>query len=488
MSNKSILLATLNARYIHASLGLRYLYANMDELQPQTELVEFTIKTPAIQIADEILEHNPRIVGFGIYIWNVKQTTELIKKLKQIRPEIIVVIGGPEVSYEYEHQTIVELADYLITGQADLAFKSLCRGILNNQAKPEKIIRAQPFSLSDLKLPYEFYNREDLAHRVIYVEASRGCPFKCEFCLSSLDKTAYPFDLDLFLADMVRLYDRGARTFKFVDRTFNLKIATSINILEFFLERATDDLFLHFELIPDNLPDALKNLLVEFPAGSLQFEIGVQTFTEEVQSLISRRQHNEKTKDNIRWLKQNTHAHLHTDLIFGLPGETLESFITSFNQLVELGPDEIQLGILKRLRGTPIIRHTETHNMKFNDQAPYEIISTNHIDALTTKKITHFARFWDKIANSGRFRTSIPLILTGDPFRNFMALSEYLYDRFKRSHTIQLEDLFAAVEDFYSNDSNILATLNIDKQRSKIKTRLTPKTKANRRQIQHLAV
>ena len=486
MSNTSILLTTLNARYIHASLGLRYLYANLDELQTQTELIEFTIKTPIEQMLDEILAYDPSIIGFGIYIWNVEQTTKLIKKLKQIKPDIVVIIGGPEVSYEYHNLEVVRFADHLITGQADLAFKLLCRDILNDQPKLEKVITAQPFPLNDLKLPYQFYNREDLAHRVIYVEASRGCPFKCEFCLSSLDKTAYPFDLDLFLAEMTQLYQRGARTFKFVDRTFNLKVATSIKILEFFLERTTDGLFLHFELIPDNLPDPLKQLLVKFPAGSLQFEIGIQTFTEEVQTLISRRQNNQKAKQNIRWLKQNTNAHLHTDLIFGLPGETLESFISSFNQLVELGPDEIQLGILKRLRGTPIIRHTETYAMKFSDQAPYEIICTNHIDVLTTEKITHFARFWDKIANSGRFQTSAPLILSRDPFRNFIALSDYLYNRFKRSYAIQLEDLYMAIEDYYLSDSNVLTALNVDKQRSKIKSRLTPRTKANRRQIQHL--
>ncbi len=486
MKQSSIVLTTLNARYIHASLGLRYLYANLDELQRDAKLIEFTIKTPTEQIIDKILAHSPKIVGFGIYIWNIQQTTKLIKKLKQLKPDIQIIIGGPEVSYEYESQEIFKLSDYLITGQADFAFKALCKQLLEQEEYSDKVINPQPIVLKDLILPYQFYNSEDLAHRVIYVEASRGCPFKCEFCLSSLDKTAYPFDLDQFLAQMSDLYDRGARTFKFVDRTFNLKIASSVKILEFFLQRLNDDLFLHFELIPDNLPDALKDLLIKFHPGTLQFEIGVQTFTEEVQTLISRRQNNEKTKQNIRWLKQNTQVHLHTDLIFGLPGETLQSFISSFNQLVELGPDEIQLGILKRLRGTPIIRHTHEFALEFNSQAPYEIISTRDIDAITIGKVTHFARFWDRIANSGRFQSSIPLILAKYPFENFMALSEYLYNQFKRSHSIQLEDLFLAVEDFYFDGEQILAAIHQDKIRSKIKTRHSPKTKANRRQIQHL--
>ena len=486
MNRTTIILATLNARYIHASLGLRYLFANLAELQTQTELIEFTIKTPTQKIIDQILARNPRIVGFGVYIWNVKQTTKAIKTLKKLKPEIKIIIGGPEVSYEYDNQEVFKHADYLITGQADLAFKSHCQDILDNKQISGKVLKAPPFALKGLKFPYQFYNSEDLAHRVIYVEASRGCPFKCEFCLSSLDKTAYPFELDLFLAEMKKLYDRGARTFKFVDRTFNLKTATSIKILEFFLERLNDDLFLHFELIPDNLPDALKDLLIKFPPGTLQFEIGIQTFTEEVQTLISRRQNNQKTKHNIRWLKQNTNAHLHTDLIFGLPGETLESFVSSFNQLVELDPDEVQLGILKRLRGTPIVRHTQEHVLKFDTRPPYQIVCTRDIDAQTTEKITHFARFWDRIANSGRFQTSMPLILASNPFENFMALSQYLFNRFKRSHTIQLEDLFPAIEDFYFDNEAIQTAINSDKQRNKIKTRHTPRTKANRRQVQHL--
>ena len=458
-----IILATLNAKYIHASLGLRYLYSNLAELQSQAQLAEFTIKRPATEIADELLVDNPAIIGFGIYIWNTEQTAEVIRHIKKRQPETIIVIGGPEVSYEYHDQTLYGLCDHLITGQADQAFRALCQGLLEGRSDIPKVINPAMFKPNELALPYKYYNDDDIAHRVIYVEASRGCPFKCEFCLSSLDKTAWPFSLGRLLVELDKLYRRGARNFKFVDRTFNLKIASCVRILEFFLDRMDDSLFLHFELIPDNLPEALKQRVAQFPPGSLQFEIGVQTFTPQVQSLISRRQDNTRTKDNISWLKTNSRAHLHTDLIFGLPGETLESFAGSFNQLYALRPDEIQVGILKRLRGTPIIRHCQQYKLEFDQHAPYEIQSSRDIDRTTLQRMVRFARFWDLCANSGRFRHGLAVILDEDPFDQFLALSDYLYKIFARTHSIHLDKLFTAVEQYEFCNLVIRHAINKDR-------------------------
>jgi radical SAM superfamily enzyme YgiQ (UPF0313 family) len=178
-----ILLATLNAQFIHASLGLRYLLANLGQLRSQAKLVEFTLEQRPIDVVEALLSHNPRIVGLGIYIWNVTQTTEVVALLKAVRPDVIVVLGGPEVSYESEEQRIVQLADYVIAGQADLAFAHLCAQLLNGERPPQKIIQAAVPKMADLALPYGEYAANDVAHRLIYVEASRGCPFKSEFCL-----------------------------------------------------------------------------------------------------------------------------------------------------------------------------------------------------------------------------------------------------------------------------------------------------------------
>ena len=355
----------------------------------------------------------PESWGIGVYIWNVDAATRLVAELKRARPQVTVVIGGPEVSYEIDQQEIVRLADYVITGEADLAFAALCRDLLDGRAPDRKVIAAPLPALDRVALPYNLYDDEDVAHRVIYVEVSRGCPYSCEFCLSSLEIPVRQFPLDRFLCAMQSLLDRGAQRFKFVDRTFNLNLRTSRAILEFFLERYRPGLFLHFEMIPDRFPDSLRGVIQQFPAGVLQFEVGVQTFNEEVAELISRRQDNAKLEENLRFLRDETGVHVHADLIVGLPGESAESFAAGFDRLVALGPQEIQVGMLKRLRGTPIVRHDAAWQMAYSPAAPYEVLSTRLIDAEAIAALRRFARFWDLVANSGNFAESAPLLWDG---------------------------------------------------------------------------
>lgn len=445
----SILLSTLNARYAHASLGLRYLMANMGELQAQTALLEFVIGTKTTEIVERLLARNPRIIGFGIYIWNVEETTKVVAMLKRVAPQVTIVLGGPEVSHEAAEQPIVREADYLITGWGDITFAGLCRQILDGPQPLMKIHAGVQPPLADLALPYALYTDEDIRHRTLYVEASRGCPFKCEFCLSALDKTAWPFEIERFLAELEVLHARGARLFKFVDRTFNLNIKTSLKIMQFFLDKLEahpdDPVFAHFEVVPDHLPDALKASIVKFPAGTLQFEIGIQSFNPEVQALVSRRQDNDKAAENIRWLCQHSQAHLHVDLIAGLPGEDIASFAAGFDRLYALQPHEIQFGILKRLRGTPIIRHTDAYGMVFDPHPPYTILATDRISFADMQRLVRFARYWDLVANSGRFAHTLPLILDTSPFANFMALSDWLYAKTDATHRIALDRLAVLV-------------------------------------------
>ena len=193
----------------------------------------------------------------------------MIELLKQVAPEIMIVVGGPEVSFADDLPALAEQADYIITGPGEISFRQLCSDLLGGKPMASNINAGKATGLDELELPYAWYDADDIRNRLIYVEASRGCPFKCEFCLSSLDKTARPFELQRFLDAMDDLYQRGARNFKFIDRTFNLKVSTSIAILEFFLARMGDDLYLHFEVIPDHLPEKLKQVLARFPPGSL---------------------------------------------------------------------------------------------------------------------------------------------------------------------------------------------------------------------------
>ena len=481
-----IVLTTLNAKFIHAAFGLRYLMANLGELKSRACIAEFDINQRPLDIAESLLARNPIIIGFGIYIWNVEPTTEVIAAIKRIRPEIKIILGGPEVSYEMEGQQIIRLADHVITGEADLKFAEVCRVLLNlapltpslspsdgeRVAKPgegpnlSKIIPAELPDFSQIALPYDLYNDDDLAHRIIYIEASRGCPFTCEFCLSSLDIPVRQVPLDKFLGEMQKLMDRGLKQFKFVDRTFNLNIATSRAILEFFLARYQPGHFFHFEMIPDRLPESLREIIARFPPGALQFEVGVQTFNPEVAGLISRKQDYGKLADNFHFLRSETGVHIHADLIVGLPGETVESFAAGFDRLIALGPQEIQVGILKRLRGTPIVRHDAEWHMIYNPHPPYEILQNKLIDFATMQRLRRFARYWDMVGNSGNFIETTPLIwddssLVGrdsvepkhietdevrargtlappQPFAGFLRFSDWLHARTNRTDGIAL--------------------------------------------------
>ena len=448
-----IVLTTLNAKFIHAAFGLRYLFANLGELQPRAVIAEFDINLRPLDIAESLLAREPKILGFGVYIWNVAETTEVITAIKRIRPEIKIILGGPEVSYETEGQKIVELADHVITGEADLKFAEVCQQLLNGETPP-KIIAAELPEFSRIILPYDFYTEADLAHRIVYVEASRGCPFTCEFCLSSLDIPVRQVPLDKFLAAMQRLMDRGLKQFKFVDRTFNLNLLTSKALLEFFLVRYQPGMFFHFEMIPDRLPAELREVIAKFPPGSLQFEVGIQTFNPEVGTLISRRQNYERMADNFNFLRNETSVHIHADLIIGLPGETLESFATGFDRLIALGPQEIQVGILKRLRGTPIIRHDAEWQMIYHAHPPYEILQNKLLDFATMQRLRRFARYWDLVGNSGNFIAATPLIWSNhaSPFNNFLRFSDWLFAKIHRTDSIALARLMELLFEFLTRE------------------------------------
>ena len=461
-----IVLTTLNAKFIHAAFGLRYLFANLGDLQPRAVIAEFDINLRPLDIAEALLAREPKFIGFGIYIWNVEESTAVITAIKRVRPEIKIILGGPEVSYETEGQPIVELADHVITGEADLKFAELCRQLLDATPRsalriPQlpKIIPAELPEFSRLALPYDFYTEADIAHRIIYVEASRGCPFTCEFCLSSLDIPVRQVPLDKFLAAMQKLLDRGLKQFKFVDRTFNLNIATSKTLLEFFLARYQPGMFFHFEMIPDRLPAELREVIAKFPPGSLQFEVGIQTFNPEVGALISRRQNYERLADNFNFLRKETSVHIHADLIVGLPGETPESFAAGFDKLIALGPQEIQVGILKRLRGTPIVRHDAEWQMIYHAQPPYEILQNRLLDFATMQRLRRFAKYWDLVGNSGNFVTTAPLIWSKgmSPFHSFLRFSDWLYARINRTDSIALARLMELLFEFLTREQKLSA-------------------------------
>ncbi len=491
-----IVLATLNAKYIHASLGLRCLHANLGVLRSRAVIREFVIHDRPADVVERLLEHAPRIIGLGIYVWNAQTSLEVVRLLRQVAPDVIVVLGGPEVRYETDRQEICSLAQYVISGEADHAFRRLCEALLGDgQPPPQRgVIAAEPPDLHSLALPYDLFTDDDLHHRVIYVEASRGCPYQCEFCLSSMDDGVRRFDTEPFLAALDALIARGARQFKFVDRTFNLDLKVTTRILEFFLQRVNQGVFAHFELVPDRLPEGLRALVASFPEGALQFEVGIQTFDVDTAKRISRRQDYAKTEENLRYLKQHTGVHLHTDLIVGLPGETAECIALGFDRLVALEPHEIQVGILKRLRGTPIIRHDREWHMTYSASAPYELVCSKTLSFSQLQHLKRFARAWDLVGNSGRYHALKALVMTRTPsaFESFSQWVEWLHRRIGDFTGLSPERLTGLLREFLV--AHGAATTEVDAavaadQAAREKARHEAKAheKALRRQAHHAA-
>ncbi|MBU1096495.1 MAG: B12-binding domain-containing radical SAM protein [Bacteroidetes bacterium] len=424
--NKKIILTTLNARYAHASLSLRYLYANLNELKPHCTILEFVINDNIYEMAENILEYKPTIVGIGVYIWNAVEVQKLVSILKKISPETKIILGGPEVSH-FPHRVNFDDADVIIQGEAEMTFYNLCRNILDSGVIERKIIKSEHVDFNQIELPYSYYTDKDIATRVIYVEASRGCPFKCEFCLSSIDKSVRNLDIEIFLNQLDHLWQRGARKFKFIDRTFNLNINVTNKILDYFLEKEPP-YFVHFEVIPDHFPESLKEKLKRFPPASLQLEIGIQTLNPAIAEKIERKLDFEKIRENLIFLQNETDAHLHLDLIIGLPAESIESFASNLNILAKLTSSEIQLGVLKKLSGTTLSRHDQIYEMIYSDTPPYEILQNNLLPFGLVQKMKRFARFWDLTYNSGEFKKSIVLLWPdGDVFGGFYKFSEWIF-------------------------------------------------------------
>ena len=433
-----IVLLALGARWSHTAFGARCLLANLGDLRQRAALVEATINERAIDIVERVLGLEPRVLGLGVYIWNAELTTKIVNLLTCLRPDLLIVLGGPEVIDPADLPPVARQAHHIISGEGEVAFRELCGELLRGEAPP-RMIAASPVDLGQIELPYGLYSDEDIASRKIYVEASRGCPFGCDFCLSGRDAAVRRFPRARLLAALEQLWRRGARHFKFVDRAIHLAVGREV--LEFFLRRVDAGTFLHFEVVPDHLPDALIELLGRFPAGSVQLEVGVQSFDPEVGRRINRRHDLPRLQRNITALRERTGAHIHADLIVGLPGETLGGFGEGFDRLLALGPHEVQVGLLKRLRGTAAARYPR-RTCLFNPDPPYEVLRTAEIDAATLLRLRRFARFLDLLFNSGNFTASIQLLfIGGSPFDRFLVLSDWLFAATGETHRFALNRL-----------------------------------------------
>ena len=443
----------------------------MKELQDETTILEFTINENVQSIAEEILHQQPQVIGISVYIWNATEVRELIEIIKKIRPKTTIILGGPEAGH-IPHRVDFSKADYIIKGEGDVAFYKLCREIFEHKAPQEQIIAPVMANLKEIISPYDYYSENDVANRYIYVEASRGCPFLCEFCLSAIDEKVRNFDIDTLLVEFEKLWQRGARNFKFIDRTFNLNMKFANAILDFFLAKE-GDYFLHFEVIPDHFPDSLKSRIAQFPAGALQLEVGIQTLDPKIANNINRPLKLEKIKENLSYLENETQAHMHVDLIVGLPGETLEGFGKNLNTLAALTSCEIQIGILKHLSGTTMSRHDQEAGMIYSDIPPYDILQNDLITFAQIQEMKRFARFWDLVYNSGNFSNTTDLIFKETTvYDGFAHFSKWLFKETQSTWKISLDRLSQHIFDFLSRErqmdhAEIIETMLLDITKNK---------------------
>ncbi|GAB1482335.1 hypothetical protein MASR2M78_11500 [Treponema sp.] len=447
-----ILLATINAKWIHPSLALRLLRANLSELEERSSILEFALRQPLSDKIAGIIEAKPRILALSVSIWNHEASLELLRALKEqwAGSPPLIVLGGPEASNLAPDAELLAECDYLVCGEGEHAFRELCRALLRGEKGGDggtgyTRIEAGLVDPASIESAYRLYTDEDLHRKLTYVEASRGCPFGCEFCLSFLDRKVRDFDLDRFLNEMDGLIQRGARSFKFLDRTFNLDLQRSRAIMEFFLSRAQDGLYVHFEMVPSRFPLELRETLKKFTAGSLRLEVGIQTFNPEVAATIGRPSNPERELEAIRFLTEQTNAIVHADLIAGLPGESFSSFAEGFDRLWKARPSEIQLGVLKRLPGTPLCRHDAPYGMKYATEPPYEVISTKDLSEAELNTLKNFARFWELIVNRGHFEELVVSLLPkgSGAFVRFLALSNALLEHFGKNWGIDRAELRA---------------------------------------------
>lgn len=451
----SIGLVTLNARYIHSALSLRYL-RNAATLAGHRNvwIREFTISDPVWKIAAEINKQKPDVVGISVYIWNRIQSLQLAEILIKQNPGLRLVLGGPEVSFEKPGS----LDHIVVSGEGEKKWVEALEFFSKNETPPADALQRwgrYGEDLPDLTVPYREEDYPNLKNRFAYFETSRGCPYHCSFCLSALDKTVRYFDEDAAKEQIERLVDSGVRAVKFVDRTFNLKPQRVMRLLRWLagLEKCS----FHFEVVGDILSEEVLTFLDDAPRGKFQFEIGIQTATEEIQTNIQRQQNNERLFKIIRRLTEKNRVHIHADLIFGLPGETRDQILNSFRRVLALEPDELQLGFLKFLPGAPINKVADDFAYAFQTFPPYEMISNKDLSAGELIRLKYFAQVFGLFYNSKRFQFSLRRLLkSADPVELFERLLNHLEEKNQLNTPLSLEAQYRVFGEAFSlleNDS-----------------------------------
>lgn len=436
-----ILLATLNSKFIHSSLALRYIRAFCGDRPYDINLREFTINDSLAFVTGEIYREKPDIVAFSTYIWNINETLAVARRLKQVMGDVTVILGGPEVTFEaaplMERHPFI---DFVVKGEGEITFKELLEFLVEGKGSLHKIkgilfrqgnkVEENPDRelIKDLDIiPFPYCDDEDLANKIVYFEASRGCPFKCQYCLSSTIKGVRYFSLERVKRDLGKLIEMGVKQVKFVDRTFNCNSQFSAEIFKFLLQKRSDTTF-HFEISADLLDRELLDILREAPPGFFQFEIGVQTTNPSVLEEIQRNSSLERLFNNVREVKGYNNIHQHMDLIAGLPGEDMDSFRKSFDDVFRVRPDMLQLGFLKLIKGSGIRNRSRKYGYIYTEEPPYEVLANRWMGYRELLRLKMVEELLEYYYNSHRFDNTIEHVLKihfDSPFDFFQKLAEY---------------------------------------------------------------
>ncbi|SER93669.1 B12-binding domain-containing radical SAM protein [Salipaludibacillus aurantiacus] len=461
----NIVVTTINAKYIHTCLALRLLkaYAEPDF---QINIKEYTLKDPDLNIVQDLYTKKPDVIGFSCYIWNIEKTIQIVKMLKKVLPETSFILGGPEVSYDTDYwmERIPE-ADYIVRGEGEETFKHLLEAVKDQKSVKNigslayrdngqvVLTPAKPnLDITAIPTPYRFEaDRIELNKRIVYFETSRGCPFQCQFCLSSIEVGVRYFDINKVKEELLYLIANGAKMIKFIDRTFNIKRDYALEIFQFLIDNHGGCQF-QFEITADIMrPEVLEFLNENAPKGIFRFEIGVQSTNDETNLLVKRKQNFSKLARTVNLIKHGGKIDQHLDLIAGLPEEDYNSFKKTFNDVFALRPEELQLGFLKMLRGTGMRAMAKQYNYVFMDHAPYEILANNILSFDEVIRIKRVEDILEKYWNDHRLDHTVDYlthITFNTPFDFFQEFGDYWDEHGWGKIGHQFEDLFVRLASF----------------------------------------
>ena len=421
----NVVLSTLNSKFIHSSLALRYLKAYGEAHGQAYDIVEYTINMPVLHILSDITEHAIDVLGFACYIWNIEMTLHVVDMVKSVRPDIKIVLGGPEVSFTADE--LLERCpniDCIVQGEGEESFHALVTALQLGNDGLDPVIpgvrgrrdgsilgsaeAVEVRDLSTIPFPYTEEDMEDLEHKIIYYESSRGCPFSCQYCLSGNKNTVRFFPQERTLEELQWFIDHGVKQVKFVDRTFNCAPHHHRPLMEFMRDSDTDMNF-HLEMEPELMTEWETNILCETPPGRIQIEVGVQSTHKKTLDAINRYNDWPYIQKSIRPIIQAGRTHVHMDLIVGLPHEDFKRFGQSFNDLFSLQPHALQIGFLKLLKGSGVRRMRE-YKYVADPLAPYEVLSTHVLPYDDVRFLKYFEDVFERFYNSERFRTTFGYI------------------------------------------------------------------------------